>query len=413
MFHRIGAAAYKKDLTNTVRLCAALSDPQWKYPVVHIAGTNGKGSTSSLIAATLQQAGYKTGLFTSPHLKQFTERIRVNGTEMPQQAVAEFVTRMQSLMEEVQPSFFELTTAMAFEHFSREKVDVAVIETGMGGRLDCTNIVRPLLSVITNISWDHQQFLGDTLPLIAGEKAGIIKPGVPVVIGERQPECDFIFEQKAAECTSVAQFASDEWQAEILKQTLDRQWMRVKRRGVTVFPALETDLPGDYQQRNVATALAALDQMRALGWKLTEGDIAAAFANVRGLTGLSGRMTLLSRQPVVLCDVGHNEAGVKWVISQLMRIPHQRLHLVWGAVNDKDISKILRLLPGDAAYYWVKPDLPRGLDANELASMGAAVGLRGSVYESVAAGLAAAKAAASAEDLIFVGGSTFVVAEVI
>jgi dihydrofolate synthase / folylpolyglutamate synthase len=413
MFHRIGAAAYKNDLTNILKLCEALNHPEKKFPAIHIAGTNGKGSTSSMLASVLQAAGLRTGLFTSPHLKSFTERIRVNGEQVNEAFVIDFVERTINLVEEIQPSFFELTTAMAFDYFYQSKVDVAVIETGMGGRLDSTNIVESALSIITNISWDHQQFLGDTLMKIAGEKAGIIKSEVPVVIGERQPESDRVFIEKAAECHAPVSFASDLWKVEVKARDLAGQTFDVYHHGKLRYADVKIDLPGFYQEKNLVTVMEAIAVLRKSGVNISEEIFRTGLASVRSQTGLSGRMTQLQTEPLILCDVGHNEAGVKEVLQQLRGVPHQQLHLVWGAVNDKDSGKILSLLPSAAIYYWVKPDLPRGLDANELKAQAESLGLKGQVYASVKEGLSAAKKAAGKSDLIFVGGSTFVVAEII
>lgn len=411
MFQRIGSAAYKPDLTNTLRLCEALGNPQSAFHSVHIAGTNGKGSTSSMIATALTAAGYKTGLYTSPHLRSFTERIRINGIEIPQDDVVDFVLRTKPVIEEVNPSFFECTVAMAFDYFARRQVDVAVIEVGMGGRLDSTNVITPLLSVITNISWDHTDHLGNTLAAIAGEKAGIIKPGVPVVIGEWVEETEPVFRDKAALEKAPLFFAGDDCTVTRISQNLEGQLFNVDLHGQSTLVGI--DLPGDYQQQNIATVWLALDKLRQHFPLLTVEKMIEGLSEVRKLSGLMGRMTVLRRDPLVICDVAHNEGGARWMLSQLLAIPHRQLRMVWGMVGDKDVSKVLALLPAQAQYYFVKPDIPRGMDATLLQQKAGAYSLHGDVYPSVRAGLDAALSDAAPDDLIFVGGSTFVVAEVV
>lgn len=391
MFQRQGKVAFKKDLSNTLALCGVLGQPQTQFRSIHIAGTNGKGSVSHMLAAALQANGLKVGLYTSPHLKDYRERIRVNGKMVTKRRVTDFVKQYQKDFETIKPSFFEWSVALAFHTFAKENVDIAVIETGMGGRLDSTNVVSPLLSVITNIGYDHMEFLGDTLEKIAGEKAGIIKPGVPVIIGRTQKETKRIFISKAKETNSPLVFADQE--------------KAIK---------LKTDLKGGYQKENVQTAYSALAYLKTrelLSIHLQKAK--QGLRNVATLTGMKGRWQRLSEKPKVICDVGHNEEGVKWVKENLKNEKYNHLHFVWGMVSDKDHSKILSMLPKEASYYFCKPDIPRGLEANLLHAKALAAKLKGKSYTSVSNALAAAKKRASSKDLIFVGGSTFVVAEVV
>jgi dihydrofolate synthase/folylpolyglutamate synthase len=420
MFTRDGPSAFKKDLSNTLELCARLDDPQDKFKSVHIGGTNGKGSTSHMLAAILQTAGYKTGLYTSPHLRDFRERIRINGEMISERAVINFVERRRPDFEEVKPSFFEMTVAMAFDAFAREKVDVAVIEVGLGGRLDSTNVISPLLSVITNIGWDHVNMLGDTLQLIAGEKAGIIKPGIPVVIGEYQPEVSDIFINKAKEQQAPITFASEEW---IIEDKGERQKDKgfseclefeiVKKGSGLKTLYLGLDLTGTYQLKNVKAVLSAVEELRKCGFIITNEHISIALKQVKKLTGLHGRWEVLSHDPLTICDTGHNPEGIAEVLTNIKATAYDRLHFVMGVVNDKDISKILAMLPKDAVYYFCKPDIPRGLDAESLRLQAESFGLQGTTYPSVRSAVRAAQNAASKDDLVFVGGSTFVVAEIV
>jgi dihydrofolate synthase / folylpolyglutamate synthase len=413
MYQRVGAQAYKKDLTNTLRLCAALGNPQEAFPSIHIAGTNGKGSVSSMTASTLMEAGYHVGLYTSPHLRSFTERIRVAGKEIPEQAVVAFVRQYRDLIEEVEPSFFEATVAMAFWWFRECEVEAAVIEVGMGGRLDSTNVIQPVAGAITNISMDHAQHLGDTRALIAAEKAGIFKAGRIFAIGESDAETEPVYARIAAEKGAQLVYARDMYQVERLRGDWKGQDFKVRFRGKSFFEDLHCDLPGLYQAENVATALTLFDLLKIQGYRILPEHISEGLANVKRNAGLMGRMTQLGEEPLVLTDVGHNEAGIAYVLKQLATVRYRHLHFVIGMVNDKEIGKILRMLPSDATYYFVKPDVPRGLDAALLAEQAHAAGLKGEVYASVGDGLAAAKAAAMPDDVIFAGGSTFVVAEVI
>ncbi|MDX2285298.1 MAG: folylpolyglutamate synthase/dihydrofolate synthase family protein [Bacteroidia bacterium] len=412
MYQRIGPAALKPGLGNIRELCWSLGLPQWRFRSLHIAGTNGKGSVSSMLAAVLHAAGFRTGLYTSPHLADFTERIRIGGAAIQQEAVVAFVDRCRSALERIQPSFFETTVAMAFDYFARSEVDVAVIETGLGGRLDSTNLIRPELSIITNISWDHMDLLGDTLALIAGEKAGIIKRFTPVVIGQRHPETEEVFLRKAAELEAPVRFAEDCFRVERLGGSWRGQQFRVEPLA-DPEPAgtYGLSLAGLYQAENLRTVLAAVAQLREDGWSIPDEALRDGLLHVRAYAGLRGRMEPLGESPLILCDTGHNEAGIAAVLEQLREIPCRQQHLVWGMASDKDHARILRMLPQAARYYFVRPDVPRGLDAGVLRDKAAGAGLHGDAHGSVADGIAAAQAAAGPEDLIFIGGSTFVVAE--
>jgi len=421
MFTRIGSSAYKEDLTNTLELCARLNNPQHEFKSVHIGGTNGKGSTSHMLAAILQTAGYKTGLYTSPHLRDFRERVRINGEMISEQQVIGFVADHQSDFEDIQPSFFEMTVGLAFDIFAKEKVDIAVVEVGLGGRLDSTNIITPLLSVITNIGWDHMNILGDTLQLIAGEKAGIIKHGIPVIIGEHQPDIANIFLRKAAQEEADIIFASDEWEVnskvknqkskDDFQELIDLE-IHKKDTQHTTFN-LQLDLTGSYQLKNIKTVLSAVEEMRSQGFIITDEHIQTSLRQVKTLTGLHGRWEVLSRNPLTICDTGHNPEGIQEVLKNISSVNYDQLHFVIGMVNDKDITKVLSMLPKDAAYYFCKPDIPRGLEAESLQQKAESAGLHGHTYPSVKAAFDAAQKAAQVNDLVFVGGSTFVVAEVV
>ena len=416
MFHRVGPAAYKPDLSNTIKICAALGNPENKFRSVHIAGTNGKGSTSHLLAAVLQEAGYKTGLYTSPHLKDFRERIRINGKMIPKPRVVKFVADHKKAVENVQPSFFEWTVGLAFDYFAKEKVAIAVIETGLGGRLDSTNVITPLVSVITNISLDHTNLLGKTLKKIATEKAGIIKPGIPVVIGETQQEVKAVFEKKAKTEKAPLRFADDEFQLSKFHQTktLPLQLTGNVRAGKNILHKnLLCGLPGLYQQKNIVTVLSAIDSLRESGFIIPDKAIRKGFQNVIALTGLQGRWQVIAKKPLTIADTGHNEAGIKEVVAQLKKTPHKNLHIVFGVVGDKDPARVLALLPKKATYYFCKADLPRSMNAEELAQKAGKSGLKGKIYGSVKKAVKAAQNAALQGDVVFVGGSTFVVAEAI
>jgi dihydrofolate synthase / folylpolyglutamate synthase len=414
MFQRVGASAYKADLTNTIALCTHLGNPQNNFKSIHVAGTNGKGSTSHSLASVFQAAGYKTGLYTSPHLKSFTERIRVNGEEINKVDVVEFVASHKGFLDQLQPSFFEMTVGLAFWYFAKEEVDIAIIEVGMGGRLDSTNVISPELSLITNIGFDHTQFLGDTLPLIAGEKAGIIKQGVPVVISHTQQEIQSVFLQKAASMQANLVFADQEWEV-IRIQNSDQeasQLAKYQAKGRADTFELEFGLRGDYQRYNLPGILEAVEQMRKQGWNLTKEALQLGLANVSEQTGLKGRWQILQTQPLTIADTGHNEEGILEVVNQLKKHPYSQLWMVIGMVNDKDISKVLDLLPKEATYIFCQASIPRAMDADLLASKALEKGLTGQVISKVTDAIDFARKNAGADDLIFIGGSTFVVAEI-
>lgn len=416
MFQRIGSAAYKADLDNTIAICRLLDNPEKKFRSVHVAGTNGKGSTSHLLASVLQCTGLKVGLYTSPHLKDFRERIRINGAMIPQQNVVDFVAKHKKNFEKIQPSFFEMTVGLAFDYFAKEKVDVAVIEVGLGGRLDSTNVIMPLLSVITNISFDHVALLGDTLEKIAAEKAGIIKAHVPVVVGETTAETKKVFLEKAQEAGAAILFAGEVYKVanirHVHKGTL-HLLMDIEKQGQLLYRELESELPGLYQRKNMPAVIAALDILKRDHFTISEPAIRRGIAEVIRTTGLLGRWQVISEKPLVIADTGHNEAGIREVLEQIGMTPHKQLHFVLGMVNDKDISGVLQLLPKDAVYYFCKAKIPRAMEAKVLAAQAQIAGLKGKVYGSVAEALDAAKKNAAADDLVFAGGSTFTVAEII
>jgi len=404
VFQRVGAAAYKANLDNTHALMDMLGNPYELFKTVHIAGTNGKGSAAHMLASVYQEAGYKTGLYTSPHLKDFRERIRINGAMIPKEKVVSFVSEFSEEFRPISPSFFELTMAMAFWYFANQKVDIVILETGMGGRLDSTNVVSPELSVITNIGFDHMQFLGDTLSAIAGEKAGIIKAGIPVLIGEKQTEIESVFRGKAKELKAPLYYAQELIE---LKAHKDRTY-QVFLKGEPLFESISIPLLGSYQSANLRTVLAA-SYLLALPKEAIQKGIEKVVEN----TGIMGRWQVLKQQPLCICDTAHNVDGLRYVVKQLAVTPYKTLHFVLGVVNDKAIEHILELLPQEAVYYFCKANIPRGLDANLLQEKAEKAGLQGSVYESVQTAYTAAKSAATASDLVFVGGSTFTVAEVV
>lgn len=421
MFQRQGATAFKKDLTNTQKLLTALGNPERKLKVIHIGGTNGKGSTAHLIAAALQADGSRVGLYTSPHYVDFRERIKINGQLMPETAVTHFLQDLgipepSSLLADIQPSFFELTVAMAFSYFAEQQVDWAVIEVGMGGRLDSTNVVDPLLSVITNISKDHTQFLGETLPEIAFEKAGIIKAGRPVIIGKTQAETADVFRKKAEEMAAPILFADQVWEALLRQEGLAHSDYDLLLGGRVVFQNLAIDIHGPFQAENIQTAVAALHTLHQLevGYSLVEASLRKVWQELKTATYFIGRWQLLQKSPMVLLDSAHNEGGLRIVLAQLTtQLVYRKLHIVLGMVNDKDLCGILPLFPKEAIYYFAKADIPRGLAAADLAAQAAVYGLEGKVYSSIAAAYEVALDSAEAEDTIFVGGSIFTVAEVL
>ena len=390
MYQRQGSIAFKKDLTNSIALSEVLQNPQNKFKSIHVAGTNGKGSTSHLLASVLQEAGYKVGLYTSPHLKDFTERIKINGEPIRKNCVINFIKRNKEFLENQKLSFFEMTVGLAFEHFAKKKVDFAIIETGLGGRLDSTNIIHPVASVITNIGLDHTQFLGESLPEIAFEKAGIIKNNTPVIIGERQQEVATVFINMAKKKQSPIYFASEQ-----------------------ITQEFKTDLNGSYQKHNVKTALQTLLVLRKMQFEISENAIKKGFLKVVQNTNLLGRWQILGNTPKIICDTAHNQEGLAYVMEQLKEENYNNLHVVIGVVKDKKLAQILPLFPKEATYYFCKPNVPRGLDAFELQKKAIEYNLKGDVYESVLKALEKAKKNATTEDVIFIGGSTFVVAEVI
>lgn len=414
MFSKLGKDAVKKDLTNTLKLCEALGNPQDKFKSIHIAGTNGKGSTSHMLAAILQQSGYNVGLYTSPHLVDFRERIRVDGKMISKEWVVDFVDKTKAIIEEVQPSFFEITVAMAFAAFAELEVDIAVIETGLGGRLDSTNVITPILSIITNISMDHMDLLGNTLPEIAFEKAGIIKQGIPVIIGEQRPETERVFFEQALHKQSTVYYADSLWDLVRVKQDSAYQYFKAVHRAKREMFDLKTDLSGSYQYHNIKTVLAATDILIAnQGLNLQFKNILEALSRVKKLTGLKGRWDMLQEQPLIIADVGHNPAGMKEITKQWQQVQATEKHILIGFVKDKDIAEALSLLPKDAHYHFCNAQLPRALPAKQLKEMAEAAGLKGAAYETVAEALAIIKQELKADDALLITGSFFVVGEAI
>ncbi|SJZ86334.1 bifunctional folylpolyglutamate synthase/dihydrofolate synthase [Sediminibacterium ginsengisoli] len=412
MFSRIGADAFKKDLTNTYRLCEALGNPQQHIKMVHIAGTNGKGSTSHMLAAILQEAGYKTGLYTSPHLKDFRERIKINGEWCDEAFVVDFTRRIQPYIDSVEPSFFEITVAMAFDYFAQQKVDIAVIETGLGGRLDSTNIITPELSVITNIGMDHMNMLGDTLTLIAEEKAGIIKKNIPVVIGEAIAETRPVFETTANALEAPIIFAQECRYVTDWKYQAHHLHVEVADRKQDTHHIYELDLPGIYQRHNLLTVLEAAHQLQLQGWNIGREIVHKALKQVKRSTGLHGRWEIVREQPLVVLDVAHNADGIKQVREQLEYTDYHHLHIVIGMVKDKDVEQVLEHLPQHASYYFTRAQLPRAMDALALQELAAAHQLHGEAYATVELAVREALTRAHEKDMILVCGSVFVVAEV-
>lgn len=415
MFHRVGKSAYKANLDNTLALDKHFNHPHTHFKTIHVAGTNGKGSTSHMLASVLQDAGLKVGLYTSPHLRDFRERIKINGQEIPEEYVVHFIENNRPIFDELQPSFFEMTVALAFEYFAVEKVDIAVVEVGMGGRLDSTNIINPLVSIITNIGFDHVEFLGDTLEKIAGEKGGIIKPNTPVVITETNLYTKPIFEEIASNCGSDIVFADSKYK--VLKASVLSDGMQqltiANTDGTIAFRDLEIDLQGSYQQKNVLGVIAALDELKAIYPFITADVIRKGLSHASLKTGLRGRWFTLSHSPLTICDTGHNVDGMRYVVDQIAKTPHDKLFWVFGMVSDKDISTIIEMLPKDGYYIFTQANLPRAMDAQHLADRCIAAGLNGEVVKPVMDALERAKELASDKDLIFIGGSTFVVAEVV
>jgi len=412
MFSRIGAAAFKKDLTNIQKLSEFLGDPYKTFKSIHIAGTNGKGSVSHMLAAILQTAGYKTGLYTSPHLKDFRERIKINGEMVSKDFIVDFTERIKVVSEEIEPSFFEITVAMAFEYFAEQKIDVAIIETGLGGRFDSTNIVTPELSVITNIGWDHMNILGDSLEKIAFEKAGIIKQNIPVIIGEVLPETDRIFSEVAKERKAARSIATDK------RQVINWHWKKheliveVAQQNRTDHQLYHLDLAGIYQTKNLITVLETCSCLQEKGWNIEEQDVRTGLQHTKKLTGLHGRWDVIRQKPLIVLDVAHNEDGVKMLMEQVEVTDHDHLHIVLGVVKDKEVEKILGFFPRLADYYFTRADIPRALDAQTLKEKAAAFGLKGETYPDVNQAIKAVLAKATKQDMILVCGSIFLVGEV-
>ena len=439
MYHRIGQAAYKADITNTVSLMHHLGNPERRFRSIHVAGTNGKGSVSHMLASILMQAGYKVGLYTSPHLVDFRERIRINGAMIPQEEVTRFVELHKDYMQSLQLSFFEMTVGLAFDYFAAQQVDVAVVEVGMGGRLDSTNVIMPDLSIITNIGFDHTQFLGNTLPLIAGEKAGIIKPGVPVVIGETHPETRPVFEQKAAEMGAPIYFADDRYriiaqpeppslQSSDLRFTVEKMGIENGELRIENYPSAAAlnvtgdtpaqftcPLSGSYQLKNLATLFQALELLPTVGYALSPDNIRNGIARVVQDTGLHGRWEKMDEHPLTICETAHNADGVRAMLQKLDEIPYHHLHLIYGCVNDKDFRSILQMLPHDrTTYYYTQPSVPRALPVSQLTLAAAKCGMAGQPFATVGEAIRIARAAADPRhDLVLVTGSIFLVADAV
>jgi len=416
MFQRVGPAAYKNNLDNAHRLDELYGHPHSRFRTIHVAGTNGKGSVSHMLSAILQKAGYKTGLYTSPHLKDFRERIRIDGRPIGKSAVTRWIEdiRDKDVLDDINPSFFELTVAMAFDFFARNNVDIAVIETGLGGRLDSTNIITPEVSIITNISLDHTDLLGNTIESIACEKAGIIKPGVPVVIGSAGEGPRQVFTSESIQKGSEIFFAENEYKVNYALTDIDgSQIVSAEKNGQPVFPGLSLDLKGRYQHKNLLTVLKAIDILREGGWRIKDKNVYDGLSRVEEMTGLQGRWQVIGNNPLIVCDTAHNADGITEVVKQIRQTPYKKLHIVFGIVSDKDHDKILRLLPGDADYYFTKSDIPRAMDENKLQSIASGYGLKGKSYSTVSGAYRAARDNAGREDFIFFGGSTFVVAEIL
>jgi len=413
MFSRIGKAAYKTDLTNTIELCNFLDNPQDSFKSVHVAGTNGKGSTSHMLASIFQSAGYKTGLYTSPHLKDFRERIRVNGEFIREEFVSAFVESIQQVIEKIEPSFFETTVAMAFQYFKQEKVDIAIIETGLGGRLDSTNIIHPEIAVITNIGWDHMNILGDSLEKIAIEKAGIIKENTPVVIGEAEGRIKDIFIEKAKQMNAPIVFASEEFHAIDWQYKHHELVVEVSKDRTQEKKFFHLDLPGIYQTKNLVTTLTAIQALEKKGFILYDSQIKNGLRYAKKQTGLHGRWEIIREHPAVVLDVAHNADGIRQLLQQIELIEPKHLHIVIGLVRDKEVDQVLSLLPKYAHYYYTQAQIPRALPAEKLAESASEFGLKGEIYTEVNAAVKLAIKNAAKDDLVLVCGSVFVVGEVV
>ena len=410
MFSRVGAAAYKPDLTNTIRLCEALGNPQQQFKSVHAAGTNGKGSTSHMLASVLQTAGYKTGLYTSPHLVDFRERIKIDGAYCSKEFVVEFTQKIKPLITTIQPSFFEITVAMAFSYFAEQKVDIAVIEVGLGGRLDSTNIITPEVSIITNIGLDHTQFLGDTIPQIAGEKAGIIKKDVPCIVSEYTEETKPVFDAAAIQTTLA--YGSELYTILNTKYTHDYLEVEVLNKKTEGVENYKLDLSGIYQAKNIMGVLGAISILQTKGWQISNQHIIDGLSQVKKNTGLYGRWQMIGSNPTIVVDVAHNVAGIQTLLAQIKLVNHQQLHIVFGMVKDKDIDSVLALLPSQAIYYFTQAQIERAIDATELQKKASEHGLRGNIYTHVNEAISAAQKQAQVTDLIVVCGSVFLVGEI-
>ncbi len=407
MFQRVGKVAFKKDLSNIIMLCDHLDNPHDKFKSIHIAGTNGKGSTAHTLAAILQSAGYKTGLYTSPHLKEFTERIKINGAEISRREVIDFVSNNKNQIDKIKPSFFEMTVGMAFDHFAKHKVDIAIIETGLGGRLDSTNIITPILSLITNISLDHTGMLGDTLKEIAAEKAGIIKKETPIIISEFQDVVDNVFEERARTLKVPLYFGSEHFQT-VLKNVK----INVYKNESLYLEQINLSLKGEFQLKNIPGVLQATEVLKDKGYEISEEAIVTGLENVTALTNFKGRWQTIGYEPLIICDIAHNEAGVKAMMHQIANTDYEKLFIVWGMVKDKDVDKILGLLPKEANYFFCEAKIPRALDASELYQKAVKHELNGEVVSDVNEAIATAKNEATESDFIFIGGSAFMVAEI-
>ena len=413
MYHRVGAAAYKTDITNTVKLMEALGHPEQSFKAIHVAGTNGKGSVSHFLASVLRNSGYKVGLYTSPHLVDFRERIRVNGLMIPEEYVAQFVNDNKKLFEEIEPSFFEMTVAMAFCYFREQMIDIAVVEVGMGGRLDSTNIISPLLSIITNIGFDHTQYLGDTLEAIAGEKAGIIKKGVPVVIGETQSQTQSIFMKKAEEANAQIFFADNSFKVEESELSTQHYLHATILKNEEYYSDIKTPLNGKYQLKNLATVSQTVDILRQIGYNITDTSFKIGIESVILDTGLRGRWEIMSTKPLMVCETAHNEDGIRCLVEKLEELNYSRVHIIYGCVNDKDYEKILSMLPTNARYYFCKPSVPRGLDVNKLYKSAEKLGLFGYKYKTIGDAIAAAREITLDKEIVIITGSIFLVADAI
>jgi dihydrofolate synthase/folylpolyglutamate synthase len=412
MYQRVGNAAIKKNLDNTLALCEILGNPHLKFESIHVAGTNGKGSSSHYLASVFQEAGYHTGLYTSPHLKSFTERIRLNGIPISEEYVVDFVNKIKPDMERIQPSFFELTVVMAFKYFADNKVDIAIVEVGLGGRLDSTNVISPLVSLITNIGNDHADMLGDTVEKITFEKAGIIKRNTPVVISEYQQDVADVFSKKSIELNAPISFASKEYHCEILDENPFRLSLDISKNGKVKYENIVTDLPGKYQLKNIPGVIKTLEILPEDKFSISESELRKGLGKVKTNTGLKGRWQVLQEKPLLICDTAHNEDGIREVAKSISSINYHQLHIIIGMLSDKDSIKALRLLPINAKYYFCEPDVPRKKPAEQLYADAKSIGLEGKIIKDVNEAIAIALKDAESDDLIYIGGSNFVVAEI-